>query len=124
MDRVKNNKIPVFTVMKVLIVSYLVTGIVLLLLAFFLYKFELGEGIVNGGIIAAYILSCFLGGFLMGKLQKTRKFLWGMVVGCIYYAVLLVVSLLMRQQSAPAAGNMLTSFLMCTGSGMLGGMLS
>lgn len=124
MDRIKNNKIPVFSILKVLIASYLVTGIILLLLAFLLYKFELGEGIVSGGIIAAYILSCFLGGFLMGKIQKTRKFLWGMIIGCVYYAVLLAVSLLMRQQDAAAAGNLFTSFLLCTGSGMLGGMLS
>ncbi len=124
MDKIRNRKIPVFTVLKVLIVSYLVTGAMLLVLAMLLYKFELGESIIDGGIVVTYILSCFLGGFLMGKIQKTRKFLWGMVIGCTYYVILLAVSLLMKQNSIELGGSLFTSMVMCVGSGMLGGMLS
>lgn len=124
MDRIKNKKIPVFFVVKVLIAAYLVTGAMLLLLAMLLYKFELGEGLIDAGVAAVYILSCFLGGFLMGKLQKTRKFLWGMVIGCMYYVILLAVSLLMKEKAVELSGSILTSLVMCVGSGMLGGMLS
>lgn len=124
MNRIKNTKIPVFSVVKVLIAAYLATGVMLLLLAMLLYKFGLGESIIDAGIVAAYILSCFLGGFLMGKLQKTRKFLWGMVIGCVYYLILLAVSLAMKEASAELGGNIFTSLVMCVGSGMLGGMVS
>lgn len=85
---------------KVLIAAYLVTMVILLVLAGLLYKLELSEPVVDGGIIAAYVLSCFLGGFLMGKLQKTRKFMWGMIIGLLYYAVLFGVSFCMKQSSA------------------------
>ena len=109
---------------KVMLLSYAVTGLLLLLLAFLLYKLELGEAAVNGGIIAVYIVSCFLAGFVMGKLCGTRKFLWGMAAGCVYYGILLLVSFGMRETGTAAAGNLATSAVICIASGMLGGMLS
>ena len=72
--------------MKSLLASYVLTALLLFLLAFLLYKFDLGESKVNLGITVIYILSCFLGGFLVGKGAGTRKFLWGMVLGAIYAA--------------------------------------
>ena len=124
MERTRTGRIPFFTILKVLIAAYLITVIFLLVLAALMYKMERGERIVDGGIVATYILSCFLGGFLMGKIQKTRKFIWGMIIGCIYYAVLFIVALLMKQNNVPVFGNVVTSMVMCVASGMLGGMLS
>ena len=43
MDKMKNTKIPVFTILKVLILSYVVTAVMLLLLAALLFKLELSE---------------------------------------------------------------------------------
>lgn len=54
-------------IMKALLVSYLVTGLLLLLIAGLLYRFQLDEGKVQIGIILTYILSCFTGGFLAGR---------------------------------------------------------
>ena len=53
-------------IMKALLVSYLVTGLLLLLIAGLLYRFRLDEGKVQIGIIATYILSCFSGVFVAG----------------------------------------------------------
>lgn len=53
--------------MKALVLAYAVTGILLLVLAFLLYKLGLGESQVNLGIMVIYILSSLLGGFYMGK---------------------------------------------------------
>ena len=64
--------------MKALVLAYAVTGILLLVLAFLLYKLGLGESQVNLGIMVIYILSSLLGGFYMGKKVKIRRFLWGM----------------------------------------------
>ena len=114
-------RFPIFSVVKVLIAAYLVTMVILLVLAGLLYKLELSEPVVDGGIIAAYVLSCFLGGFLMGKLQKTRKFMWGMIIGLLYYAVLFGVSFCMKQSSAQVTGDVFTSLVLCVASGMLGG---
>lgn len=60
---------------KALMLSYFLTMLMLLGLSFGLYKFDLSEKTVRIGILAVYIISTFAGGFAMGKMGKTRKFL-------------------------------------------------
>ena len=83
--------------LKALVVSYIVTGL-LLLTAGLLYRFELSEGKVRIMIIVTYILSCFAGGFLSGKMMKNKKFLWGILVGLLYFGIMLLVSLAVNRQ--------------------------
>ena len=59
-------------VIKGLIVSYLVSGAGLLLLALLLLKYQLDERKVSAGILAVYILSGLSGGIYMGKQQKEK----------------------------------------------------
>jgi putative membrane protein (TIGR04086 family) len=120
----KINTAPVVRILKALFLSYLVTGIFLLVIAGLLYKFRLDEGKIRIGIILTYILSCFLGGFLVGKMQKSRQFLWGLILGLLYFAILMVVSLAVNREFSGTGAGFLTTFLLCMGSGMLGGMLS
>ena len=72
-------------IVKALLVSYLLTGGLLLLLAGLLYRFRLDEGKIQIGIILIYIFSCFAGGFLSGKMMKSRKFLWGVLLGLLLF---------------------------------------
>lgn len=111
-------------ILKILFVSYLLTGIFLALLAGILYKFQLEEGKVQIGIILTYIFSCFVGGFLAGKTMRNRKFLWGLCLGILYFAVMLLISLAVNQGLQEQGSGFVTSFLLCMGGGMLGGMLS
>ncbi len=114
----------VLQIVKVLIASYIVTGLVLVLLTTLLYRFEMGEGIISAGVIVAYLLSGFFGGFLIGKKKKEKKFLWGALVGAAYFVVLVVISLLVHRNIQGEIGNFFTTMVMCVGSGMLGGMIS
>lgn len=116
--------IPAFRMMKALLVSYLLTGFMLLLIAGLLYRFQLDEGKVQIGIILTYILSCFLGGFLAGKMMKSRQFLWGVLLGLLYFLVMTVVSLAVNRELQGTSSGFVTTFLLCMGGGMLGGMLS
>ena len=79
-------------ILKSLLFSYAVTGAFLLLLAFLLFQFDLGEKPVSAGIVAVYILSCFSGGFMSGKILRKDKYLWGILVGAFYYLLLITVS--------------------------------
>ncbi|MBS6397178.1 MAG: TIGR04086 family membrane protein [Clostridiales bacterium] len=112
----------IIRVMKALLVSYLVTGLLLLLIAGLLYRFRLDEGKVQIGIIATYILSCFTGGFLAGKMMKSRQFLWGVVLGLLYFLVMTLVSLAVNRDLQGSSASFITSFFLCMGGGMLGGM--
>ena len=116
--------VSVVRIMKALMVSYVVTGLLLLLIAGLLYRFQLDEGKVQIGIIITYILSCFTGGFLAGKMMKNRQFLWGVFLGLLYFAIMMLVSLAVNRELQSSTSGFVTAFLLCMGGGMLGGMLS
>ena len=105
-----------------LLLSYVLTGVLLLLLAFLLYRFQLSGKTVAAGVIIIYIVSTFFGGFLAGKKAKSRKYLWGLMMGVGYFIILAALSFLTN--SAGGGVGFVTSFLLCAGGGMLGGMLS
>lgn len=114
----------VIWVLKSLLCAFAASGILLLLLTFLLYKFNLEEGKVAAGIVLIYIISTFIGGFAAGKLSGARKFLWGLLCGILYFALLLLVSFGIYRSFQGSGANVLTTFLLCAGGGMLGGMLS
>ena len=111
-------------ILKAPLCAYIVTGIMLLILTILLYKAGLSEENVNAGIILTYVISTFAGGFVMGKLTGTKKFLWGLLLGVLYFVLLLLISLGVYHTLQAEITNLLTTFLLCAGGGMLGGMVS
>ncbi|MCM1127152.1 MAG: TIGR04086 family membrane protein [Lachnospiraceae bacterium] len=111
-------------ILKCLLISYLLTTGFLLLLALMLYRFGLSEKIVSICIIAIYIIVTFLAGFWAGRREGSRKFLWGLLMGGMYFLILILVSLVVNHGVSSLGGNFFTVLLLCTGSGMLGGMVS
>ena len=107
-----------------LVFAYLITTVGLMVLAFLLFKFPLGENAVSVGVIVIYILSTFLASFICGKKCKTRKFLWGLAIGSAYFVILFLLSLVVNESVVALGTNVVTSLLICAGSGMLGGMLA
>ena len=118
----KNEK--VFNVVKGLLVSYVISAVLLLFLAFLLYKFSLPKQVIGIGVTAVYIVSTFIGGFLLGKHMKVKKFLWGLAIGMGYFLILVVISLVVNGGFQNFSGNFWLTMVLCGGSGMLGGMLS
>ncbi len=114
----------VIQIMKALLASYIVTGILLFILTLLLYKFEWDEQMVTAGIIAIYVISTFAGGFILGKLKGTRKFLWGLIMGILYFLLLFLISFGVYRSFDGNATNVLTTLLLCAGGGMLGGMIA
>lgn len=114
----------VMEVFRGLLASYVFTGVVLAVLAFFVYRFELGEKMVNMGITATYLIATLIGGFYVGKRIREKKFIWGIFLGILYMAVILGASLLVNQEAASVSTGLYTTFALCIGGGMIGGMLS
>ena len=109
---------------KILFVMYFITCILLLLLAFVLYKAQPGEMVSKVWLIAVYIISGLAGGFWIGKRTKSRKFLWGCLMGMLYFAILFAVSLLLYKGLAGDWMHLGTTFVLCVASGTVGGMVS
>ena len=110
--------------LKSLLASYIVTGLLLLGLTFLVYKFELDEQVVVAGIVAIYVVATFMGGYIIGKLTGAKKYIWGMIVGAVYFALLFLISYGVYREFNTNGISAITTALLCIVGGTLGGMLS
>ena len=109
----KLGEIPVLFLLKSLLFSYILTGGLLLLLALLLYKAGLSQKVVSICIIVIYVLATFFAGFITGKKLKNRKFLWGALMGAMYFLVLAVISLIVNRQPGILSTSFVTTLVLC-----------
>ena len=114
----KKVRVSVLSIMKILLAMYLVTGGLLLVLSALLYKMQLSESVVSAGIVLIYVVSG------SGKVMKTRRFFWGMVMGGAYFLILVLGSILFQKGVNMEVSRFFTTLILCTASGMIGGMAS
>ena len=113
MGKKGQNEVWIMWILKSLLAAYVVTGILLMILAMALYKFELTEEAVTAGITAVYLLSTFAGGLVAGKLAKI-----------LYFAFLLLITWGIYRTFHGSGTEILMTFALCAGGGMAGGMIS
>lgn len=111
-------------VVRTLIVTYVISAVLLAALSFALFQFHLREPEVNAAVNAVYILSCLLGGLIAGKTMKTRRFLWGLLIGLLYFLFLFCTSMAQSGGMTAEPIRPLSVLAMCALSGMAGGMIS
>jgi putative membrane protein (TIGR04086 family) len=109
---------------KILLAMFAVTAMGLFLLAFLVQQFEWGSGGISIGISIVYVIACFLGGYFAGKIQKTKKFIWGILMGLMYVVILLMLTLLTKHGFGASVSAFVLNLLLCLGGGMTGGMLA
>lgn len=109
--------------LKCLMAAYLITGLLLMLVAGLLYKFSIGENVVDISIIVIYCVSSLLAGLFFSKSASSHRFIWGMLAGAAYFVIICAVSVVADPDFVPISNSCITTLLICLGSGMLGGML-
>lgn len=129
MERIREKNVQqgsdrVVHILKALLAAYILTGGFLLLLALLLYKFSLSEGIVSISIIAIYVVASFVAGSIAGSKMEAKKFMWGLLMGILYFLILVVVSLIVNHSLKDVATNFFSVLVLCAAGGMLGGMKS
>ena len=124
MERQVRKDSKVMWVLKALLASYIVTGILLLLLTMALYKMELNEKMVSAAIVAIYVMATLIGGILIGKMAKVKRFIWGLGLGVAYFALLLLITLGVYHTLNGDGANLVTTLILCAGGGMAGGLIS
>lgn len=115
---------PLTAIFAAVFLMFVLSGLLLLILAALLYKMELSESAVKIGIIVIYVISGIAGGFLMGKIMKEQKFLWGLAAGAIYFILLFLVSAVVKGGIDMEMTKVVTTMILCGASGMAGGMIS
>lgn len=117
------NKAKVVKMVKSVVAAYVITAVVLLVLSFIMYRCKISMTGANSGILLTYVLSCLVGGFLFSGCLAQKRYLGGGLLGVVYFLVAYVVSAVWNQSLADQMPGMLTAFLICIFSGMLGGMI-
>lgn len=122
----KNSSIvqKLLSMMIVLLVMFFCSGVLLIVLTALTYYMDLSANIARIGILAIYVISGFVGGIFIGKIKKERKFLWGIVVGVLYFAVLLLLSLFLGGGKIEDMVGLATILVLAVASSMIGGMVS
>lgn len=112
------------TTLKMLIIGYVITIVMLFLLSFILYKFAVSETVVTVGITITYAVSCFIGGLFLAKKEMNRRVLWGIAYGVLYYVILFIISMCMNKGVDINVTSAVRALLVCVISGALGGFFS
>lgn len=111
-------------VLKNLLISFIVTMVLIFIVAVLLYYFRLNQKVISVAVILIYITANFVAGHFMGKNMQNKKYLWGLLMGGVYFLVLFLVSFTVGENSGNMGSNILTTLFLCLGGGMLGGMFA
>ena len=109
---------------KYMAITFLITMVLLVITAFFWYKTDMSPTVVSGMLVAAYIISNFIGGWMIGKKAEKRKFLWGLLLGVGYFLVVFLISFLGNAYMLGDIQDLILAGVLCVLSGMFGGMVS
>lgn len=111
-------------ILRSLLFSYIITGILLLILSFALYKLHLKSAQVAAAVNIIYGAACFFGGLLAGKTKGQRRFFWGFLAGLAYFLVLFAMSVVLDKGIIADTRQILTVLGICGIAGTIGGMAS
>jgi len=112
------------TVKNVLVAVGVSAGITLLFLlcmAVLMLKTGMSEKAASNAMIAGYVLAPAVGGFMLGKKKKVSRFLWGLLVGLVYYFIYFAIAVCVMDVAVTALLWVALPILL---GGMAGGMLS
>ena len=101
--------------------SYVLTALLLTALAFLLYRFRLGESQVSLESIWSTSSPAWPEVFWPEKQPGRGVFLWGLLTGILYFLILFFASFAVSRELGAGSRELLTVFLMCAGSGTIGG---
>lgn len=104
-----------------LTVSLMVTFLGVLAISFTMSRLHFGSDVLRGLCLTLEAVSAFAGAMPLGKRMMSRRFLWGLLLGLIYFLVLFLAGRILSGSWNPEA---MLPLALCAAGGMLGGMFS
>ena len=95
----------VLQIVKGIVLAYFLSALALVVLSFVMYKWDVSESVIRGGILFAYVFSCFIGGMAVSRQHNERKYLWGLLMGAIYFVILWGVATGARSADLPESSR-------------------
>lgn len=106
------------------VLSYILTMLILLIIAFLMLKAGLGGTVVSVALVISWILPLFAGGFFMGRHVEHKRYLWGLTVGILYFIIYLLLSVIIKTEPSPVLSDYIKRGILILLSATFGGMLS
>lgn len=110
-------------VCKSICISYIVSFILLLAFALVMFYMNVSDKTVGIFVICTYFFSTLFGGVSIAKSVKRRKFLWGIIIGGIYFAIIFLLSMIGNDNVSSAFSSIVIGTTISVLGGMIGGML-
>lgn len=104
--------------------AYIVSALMLVVLAFAAYKTGMNENVVTVGICVVYFISSMAAGLMAGVKSRTRIAVMGIMAGAVYYAVILLTSFILNKGIASDTRAILTGMALSVFGGFAGGFLA
>ena len=105
------------------LVSFVLTALLLVVVAFVLYQTKASVEHMGGAILLVYAIASFVGGMIFYAQKDSRHYLMGGLFGLAYFIIIYGVSAVWNKSISAMFPAMLTTLLVCILAGMLGGML-
>lgn len=105
------------------LLSAIVSVVGLLVSAFIFCLVGEGKNRLMTALYILVVLAVISGGFYVGRKMRLKRFLWGMILGGIYCAGLLLIAFFFGGMNVSELHFSLPFLLLCLGGGMFGGMI-
>lgn len=112
------------SIFKSLITAYALTGVLLLIAAFLMYKLNLGENQIRIFIMVIYGIATLAAGFIYGKLSKNARLLRGLLIGFLYFMFIAIMSVVVNRGVFSDSQKAVISMIICVLSGAIGAIMS
>lgn len=124
MERVVGKNPIVMFMGKALTVSFIISVACLVIISTLLSVVGMPLNYLAVTVVLTYILSNFVGGFRMGRGMGQKKYLWGLLLGLIYFIIIAIISMCVHSKEGIDMVSAGRTLMICMLSGMVGGMLS
>lgn len=110
--------------LKGLLFSTLIFALSILLLAFLMMKTGWGDSVMYPMLIVFFCLSAFLGGRYFAKHASSKRFIWGILFGTVFFALYVLITYFISGNDTLLSKHAMAFLLTAAGGGCVGGMLS
>lgn len=117
-------KSAVLCLLKSVLLAYVLTGLLILAGGWISYKMDLSDKILNLMVIFIYICVNMFSGIYMGRKLQNKRYIWGMLAGLSYAAILIIISIVVPGGTSGIDLDGICAILLCMAGGSLGGIVS
>ena len=115
-------KTEIKVILKSVLLMCLTTWLLMAVVSWVYYLFHIETTDFRAGILVTYFLSALPGGFVYGGRKEKNRFLYGIVMGTLYFTIIFFISLVCHPGADIGSKEAAEALICCLFGGMVGGM--